>query len=370
MNLGIMAEKDRTRDKFPLINRRNIHASRYTQSLISEALRVGLLPISLVDDIQMQIRGILEERLRELRRDSSKIMHLYTAQINTEKRFSDETDTTSDAPQPAVVDEVCAKMQLDSIFYSVDTYLLGFHDPMYAINAIEAMCVEDMYREGQRAIRSLVCETVGLSVKVKKSRMETDNLAYNQLLDEEIRAYLDAYDYRYGGHIVPGTLSYPLADASGHIRGIHFLRDYLTRLYNENRFAALFEPEEKALLLASYAQMHRTTTADMRINLFSVIVNNALGAAILGKYTGILTLTEEEVTTLYGMLYRKTTRELEHMTAEAMRAMISDLKPEPTITAYVNSHARQLVNRLIAARNAGDDAKLFVPSDPKELFKR
>lgn len=359
------------RDKFPLINRRNIHASRYTQSLIAEALRVGLMQIELVDDIQMQIRGILEDRLRELRRDSGKLMQLYEQQIRTEKRFSDEQEKSSAgaAECQAALDETCAKMLLDSIFYSLDTYLLGFHDPMYAINAIEAMCVEDMYREGQRALKSLVCETVGLSVKVKKSRMETDNLAYNQMLDAEIRSYLDHYDYRWGGHMIPGSLSYPLTDPLGSMHGIHFLRDYLTRLYAENRFAALFEPEEKALLLSSYAKLHRTTTEGMHANLFSVIINNALGASILGKYTGILTLTEEEVGTLNGMLYRKTTRELEHMTAEAMRAMITDLKPTPTVTAYVNGHARQLVTRLINARNAGDDAKLFVPSDPKELFK-
>ena len=341
---GTFTERERTRDRFPLINRRNIHASRYTQTLIAEALRVGLLPIELVDDVQMQIRGILEDRLRELRRTGT-----------------------------VTVDEICAQTQLDAIFYSVDTYLLGFHDPMYAINAVQAMCVEDMYRAGQRALKSLVCETVGLSVQAKKTRITTDNTAYNTTLDEEIRAWLDCYDYRYSGHTVIRDLTYPLADGAGILRnnvhGIHFLRDYLTRCLTENRFAALFEPEEKALLFSSYAAMHKTTTEDMQINLFSVIINNALGASILGKYTGILVLTEEEVGTLYAGLYRKTTREIEHMTTEAIRTMTADLKPDPVVTAYVNGHAKQLVSRLVSARDAGEGASLFVPSDPKELFK-
>ncbi|MGM9624239.1 MAG: DUF6179 domain-containing protein [Eubacteriales bacterium] len=340
MNYGVFKEQEKSRDKFPLINRRNIHLSRYTQSLIAEALRVGMIPMELVDDIQMQIRGILENRLREL-------------------RHSPEVK----------VDEEYARELLDSIFYTIDTYLLGFHDPMYAINAVQAMCVEDMYREGQRALKSLICETVALSVQIKKTRISTDNTAYNATLDEEIRSYLEQYDYQYAGQAVVQQFSYPLADRAGRMHGIHFLRDYLNRLLTENRFTALFEPEEKALLFSSYAQLHETDTMSMQVNFYSVVINNALGASILGKYTGILVLTPEEVETLYGLLYRKTTRELERMTTEAIRAMITDLKPEPVVSAYVNGHAKQMVSRLIAARNAGTDATLFVPSDPKELFK-
>ena len=59
-------------DRFQLINRRNIHASCYTRTLISEALRVGMIPIELVDDIQMQVRGVLEEHLRQLRHELAK----------------------------------------------------------------------------------------------------------------------------------------------------------------------------------------------------------------------------------------------------------------------------------------------------------
>lgn len=333
-------EEDWTRDKFQLINKRNVHQSHYTQSLIAEALRVGMIPIEFVDDVQMQVRGILEDRLRELRRVSS-----------------------------AAVDEECAKKQLDSIFYSVDTYLLGFHDPMYAINALQAMCVEDMYREGQKAVKSLICETIALSVKAKKTRIQTDNAAYNKTLDEEIRSYLNRYNYRYAGQTVVQTLTYPLTDGESRLNGIHYLRDYLNRFLTENRFVAMFDPEEKALLFETYAQLHAVDMVTMRVNFFSIVINHALGASMLGKYTGILVLTEEEVSTLYQMLHRKTTRELEHMTTDAIHAITADLKPEPAVTAYINGHAKQLVSRLVKARDAGEDAVLFIPSDPKALFK-
>lgn len=336
-------------DRFPLINHRNIYASRYTQTLISEALRVGMIPIALVDDIQMQVRGVLEEHLRILRRELTR---------------------SSDGSAGASVNEETARAMLDSIFYSLDTYLLGFHDPLYAINALQGMAVDEMFRAGQKMLKSLVCESVALHVQAKKSRIQTDNAAYNVTLDEEIHAFLEGYDFRRAGHESVCPMTYALHDPLSQMQGIHRLRDYLSRLVTENHFAALFEPEEKALLFEAYAAKHHTTTRDMQVNLYEVIACNALGAAILGKYPGILVLTEQEISYLTDKLHRKTTRELEHMTTDAIRTLIADLHPEPAAAAYLSGHAKHFVSRLLDARNAADASVLFVPSDPQMLFRQ
>lgn len=342
----------RPHDRFPLINRRNIQPSRYTRSLISEALRVGMIDITLVDDIQMQVRGVLEEHLRLVRRE-----HVRASQ-------------NADAAEPPAVDEAMARSMLDSIFYSVDTYLLGFHDPLYAINALQGMAVDDMFREGQKLLKSLVCESVALHVQTKKSRIQTDNDAYNTTLDAEIYAYLEGYDYRRAGQVIVCPLTYALSDTPPFMPGIHRLRDYLTRLVTENRFAALFEPEEKQLLFASFAKKNHTTTKEMQANLYDIILCNALGASILGKYPGILVLTDEEIACLNEKLHRKTTRELERIATESIRTLISDLHPEPAVSAYLLGHAKQFVSRLRTARDSGDASQIFVPSDPQMLFMR
>ena len=150
----------------------------------------------------------------------------------------------------------------------------------------------------------------------------------------------------------------PVADTYSPLRDV---TDYLS---------ALFEPEEKALLLESYAAKHHTTTREMHVNLYEVIVCNALGAAILGKYPGILVLTEQEIAYLTEKLHRKTTRELEHIATEAINSLIADLHPEPAEAAYLRGHAKRLVSRLLEARNAADASVLFVPSDPQMLFRQ
>lgn len=329
-------------DRFPLINRRNIKANRYTQTLISEAMRVGLLPMSTVDDIQMQMMGKLDALMYGFKK----------------KYGHDATEEDAEA-------------LLRSVFFTVDRYLLEFHDPMYAIAAVQTTDVEEMFAGGQKQLKAVLCEAVSLYVQVKRSRIYTENRAYNDAIAVDIRAFLDAYDYRYLSHERICTPAYPLMAEPSSTDGICYLREYLRNLQTENRLMQLFEPEERNLLFASYAKMHAKTVEEMQVNLFSRIMTNALGAAILGKYTGILTLTEEEVALLYRKLQRKTTRELEAMAHEAVSTTLIDLRIEnPTDVAYIKAAGKRFAAKLVTARNAHENAKLFVVSDPIDLFRR
>lgn len=330
-------------DRFSLINRKNVNCRHYTRTLVSEALRVGLLPIEIVDDIQMQMMGKLEELLRE-----------YKKATGTEP------------------DEDGAKHMLESVFYTVDVYLMGYHDPMYAITAVQATDIEEMFRGGRQQIRTLICEAVSLYVQAKKTRIPTVNLTYDLVLDEDIKAFLTAYDYRYAAQDNVVTLRYPLAYEGGSgCTGIHHLREYLRRLCIENRIMQLFDPEERDLLFASYAEAHGGKPETMRVNLLTLILRNGFGASILGKYTGILTLTEDEVSVLYAKLHRKTTRELEEMSSSAVNMMLSDFHiRDGAVTGYIRRAGIRFSRSLAEARNAGESADLFVASDPLHLFRQ
>jgi len=333
-------DHDNVRDRFQLVNHYNIKKNKYTQSLISEALRVGMIPMELVDDIQMQVRGVLELLLKEQR-------SLNGSQVDKER----------------------AQALLDSVFYAIDAYLLSFHDPLYAINALQGMCVEDMYQSGMKIIRSMIYESVALSVKAKKTRIQTDNEAYNKTLDEDVHVFLDGYDYRFAGQQTVMPMQYRISGTTT-AEGIFYLRSYLNRLYIENCFAAMFDSEEKALLFSVYAKQRKTTTRDMRVNLFALILNNALGAVILGKYAGILTLTEEESAALCHALQKKTVRMINQIAIDSIKNLIADMRPDPAVTAYLNGQAKQVIARLTAVKNEGEGAAMFIPSDPIELFKQ
>ncbi|MCQ2431805.1 MAG: DUF6179 domain-containing protein [Clostridia bacterium] len=332
----------RSEDRFSLINRRNVNGRHFTRTLISEALRVGLLPIEVVDDMQMQIMGKLEELLREHKKSTG-----------------------------IELDEDGARHLLESVFYTLDTYLLAFHDPMYAITAVQATSVEEMFRGGRQQIKTQICETVSLYIQAKKNRIPTENTAYQGVLNEDIHTYLNRYDYRMAAQDIVCPLRYPLmTDCSPDHTGISYLRDYLQRLYIENELLALFDPEERDLLFSAFAAKHDMTVEGMRVNLLSLILNHAFGASMLGKYPGILTLTEPEVRILYEKLYRKTTRELGDMAAQAADTLITDFHiTDGLLIGYVRTAGRIFAGHLVSARNAREHADLFVPTDPTMLFR-
>ncbi len=329
-------------DRFPLINRRNIKANRYTQTLISEAMRVGLLSMPMVDDIQMQMMGKLDQLMYDFKK----------------KYGREATEEDAEAIQR-------------SIFYTVDRYLLEFHDPMYAIAAVQTTDVEEMFAGGQKQLKAILCESISLYVQVKRSRIQTENRAYHDTVASDIRTFLDAYDYQFFSHARICTPSYPVMAEPTSTDGICYLREYLRNLQCENRLMQLFESEERDLLFASYAKMQGQNVTDIQINLFSRVMINALGAAMLGKYTGILTLTQEEVALLYQKLQRKTTRELEAMAHDAVSFMLHDLHIEHAADiAYIKTVEKRFSAKLVAARDAHENAKLFVISDPLDRFCR
>ena len=139
--LGFGMRHARELDRFSLINRRNIQYTNYTQSLITEALRVRLLQAAFVDDLQMQIMGQLELLIRRFPADRA----LPPEQISAHNQAL-----------------------LDGIFFTLDTYLLSFHDPMYALSALQSESVTEMYTAGQQQLRAHYLETVALLVKARK----------------------------------------------------------------------------------------------------------------------------------------------------------------------------------------------------------
>ncbi|MBQ4289748.1 MAG: hypothetical protein II719_00975 [Clostridia bacterium] len=328
-------------DRLSLINRNNLDSKQYLRSLIAESLRVGLLTIETVDDIQMQIRGCLETLIRERSR-------------------------SSDVP----LGEEGAKEMLDSVFFTIGIHLLSFHDPMYAITALQSTSMEELFAAGRQRIRELFCDSVSLYVRCRHNPSAPHTQLYRKALTEDLRTFLDRYDPVYFAQKSVCRISYTLAVSFGDKTGILYLHDYLLRLFAENSLLSKFDPEEISLLMKSCAKHYHTAPDELTVNCFSVVMHHAIGAALLGKYTGILTLTEEEVGNLYKGLYRKTSRELKSMTYQAVVGLVSDLCPNDLVlSGYISAFSRSFSEKLLEARSKGERSGLFLVSNPQELFR-
>lgn len=271
-------------DKLSLINRNNLRSKNYTQSLVREALRVHFISMSVVDDLQMQIMGQLEELIRE---------------EEAQGRRTDDAD---------------ADRILNGVFFSLDTCLLAYHDPMYALAQLQTGSVSEMYRVGQKLLKSHLFETVSLWVQARRSMPENVPESYAQSIGDQVRAALKAWDpLRCPAQSVP--FSYSPADPGWQQRaGLFSVKYYLRFLLSENhlyrRFATLTElPAAK----------------DENKNLFQCAADPILARAALGRYASAAPLNEEEIHHMRCRLTRRRPDETVTLLTQAAQSLLHDL---------------------------------------------
>ena len=315
-------------DRFSLINRRNIQYTNYTQSLITEALRVRLLQAAFVDDLQMQIMGQLELLIRRFPADRA----LPPEQISAHNQAL-----------------------LDGIFFTLDTYLLSFHDPMYALSALQSESVTEMYTAGQQQLRAHYLETVALLVKARKIDSAALLPKLRKTLQTEIHEALLQHRPQFCSS-APHAFSYPCADDHiGQHRGIFYIKQYLRALLFEERFLSFYDRAE----LAAIAQ----DPQNKEDNLFLRTLHSALGSTMLGKFSGQLVLTKDEYTHLCARLAKRSQRELGQIVQLAVHTLCRELPiTDVGLMLYVRRAAKEWVPALCSARGKETMREYFTMS--------
>ena len=295
-------------DNLSVINRRNLHTHDYTQSLIQEALRVHLFTPAIVDDLHLQIMGQLEHLLR---------------------------DTETDDAGQAIDRQQDANQLLQGIFFALDTALLAYHDPMYALAQLQTGSVTELYYTGRKLLKSHYYETVSLWVRVKHTASPYAPKVYTQTVQNEIRTVLKRWDPQCCENIPP-AYTYPLADdAWQNNNGIFATKNYLLALLAENRFCPRFqEPPAPA----------------SSPNLFSRYAVPVMIRAALGRFPTPAPLREEEHRALQYRLKKRRPNEVRMLFCSIVPSLLHDLygtQCTPKDTQYCKHYALQLSERLM-----------------------
>lgn len=302
-------------NRFSLINRRNLRAREYTQSLIAEALRVDLLSMQEVDDLQMQIMGQLETAI---------------------KRAS---------LRDCAVDEAVGRELLAGVYFTVDTNLLSFHDPMYALSVLQSESISTIFENGRQQLRAHYLQTVDLYVRARSIRLPCENALYEKTVGEEMQEALLLWDPLFPAR-TPARFSYPLGDRRAERHGgIFYPKAYLEALMTEHRFYALFDPIELDVWL---------TESPPAEGVFRAVLGAALSAVMLGRFSGTLYLTEDEKEALCGRLERRTSREITDAAILAANTLIRDLLPgDPLLQRSVRRGAVEWAKEISAQKIRG-----------------
>lgn len=243
------------------INAKNIKYSNYTATLIEEARAAGYLTDADMERAQVKLADVLSECIK-----------IYTREEST----SIMTETANNL--------------LESVLFTIDAYLISLGGHEAAVAAVKNDTFVNLYYKGMKRLKLIVCETLGLLVKIKRTRINTPNKKYNDILDEKASAFMKTYDIAAGAHQNPKFL-YPLAIPVTRARGVYYVKTYLLHLHAENLFCREYDFLEISRLYKIICDSKRLRYANADFNIYSSVYLNSLFATYLTKDQGSLVLT-------------------------------------------------------------------------------
>ncbi len=146
----------------------NLRREEYTNSLATEALRVGLWTEEDMLSLQTGVMNALAVVIGYATRNESTSVRLDKA-----------------------------NEYLGGVLYNCDTYLLSLSDPMKSLELLRTVSIEELYNRGFAINRDLFREAKKLFANVRYTRLLDGSKTYNRAIDILIPHYLAAYDPRF-----------------------------------------------------------------------------------------------------------------------------------------------------------------------------
>lgn len=167
-----------------------------------------------------------------------------------------------------------AEKVLESMLYCVSAELSAVPDPAAALRDLSP---DELFRKGLGRVKVLVREAGELYRQVRATRVPTDLIAYNAVVDGALPGFLKTYDPEYAAHengALTGFPDYPLLSDDRSRGGILYMRNYLRQLLRENRFCAGYSRNYIRAVLLLHGRKHRLDYRELLINIPELILES------------------------------------------------------------------------------------------------
>ncbi|MCI6634059.1 MAG: DUF6179 domain-containing protein [Clostridiales bacterium] len=206
--------------------------------------------------------------------------------------------------------------------------------------------------EGARDIlkkRIQLCKTLYLTLL--RLPFQPDNVSYRDTVNG-MENFFKKYDYYFFADQVPCDIDYQLClQVNENLWGVEYLTEYIKRLICEGRFCGAFQRYEITALLANFGSRND----ELLINVFTPVLSNALGRALLGNDISTLEVTPDGIEKLFSMFAGLKYEEALPIVDKASKLLCSRVGFTGYNTEYVTESARTLIPRICRC-------------DPKGLF--
>lgn len=248
---------------------------------------------------------------------------------------------------------------LQSVCYNISAYLKSLPEDNSRIEMLRKENLKVLFRRGIEEIDALVKEEKALLDKIQQESLILDNIAYKDTIFNGLKDFFHDYEIEYSAQEDCGSIDYPLYMELTDLSGAEYMELYLKRLSVENDFCRLFSKEKVELLLRSYSKDWR----DILVNIYELVLTNALGCELLEKEVRELNITEDDRNQLQKKLYGLDSNALKIKLVEAYENICKGLNVGETNAEYAEGCISQIAIRLRNNLNTGTLKQIFITLD-------
>ena len=322
-------------------NASNVIKSQYTISLIRECVRVKILDESTIYNTQVEIAEVLKNIIMKYTRGESS-----SVTIETAEKF------------------------IIAIWYTIDIYIGSLERLEDSIEAIKNESIEEMYSNGRAILQEEFDRTKDLYDITVDNKLETELIAYNDTLINGIADFFENYNIEFEPHEIPASIDYPLAFDDWEIQGLCYIKNYLWNIYIEDKICSYFEHEAMESVLYFYGDMYEINYRDLLINIFELIITNAIFSIIARNPSGILNISECQYDYLEESLNSLDKEDVEKLINLCVEKLISDMRIEDECEIeYIEKYKKSIITTTISALKKNNLRNILVVTERKEVAK-
>jgi hypothetical protein len=246
-----------------IIPKEQLSSTHYFASLLREAASRGLLSREEQRSIRVQMMQIMEY-----------LATRYTAGASTSIRV--ET----------------AQSLMGCAMYSIGHTLKRLPDTDAALDELRHMPLKSLFDRGQAQLRELLARAKEQYAALLKNSIPLVSQTWQSTLHTGLAEFFAAYHVYDAAQDSPGLIDYPTALPLEDAAGVEFITRYLKRLALEDSLIRRWPVDEvNGLILAGGA-------VEAPVNVFSLVLTNALGIILCGHHPDTLNLRREDCAVL------------------------------------------------------------------------
>ncbi len=243
-----------------------------------------------------------------------------------------------------------------SIYYILGLSLKTINSTDEVVSYLHNNTMYNIYEEGKLILKNLLKKSKKLLELVKNSRLEVSNYSYNDTIDDGISIFFDNYNYEFFAHETPAMIDYQLAVCYMDTDGVEYIHEYLEKLLFENYFCNYYNKDSINKILSSIEDSDH-----LLINIFQIILNNAIACKLLDKSNKSIELSPEDLDTLSNLFYLQEDMDISKIIYNASIEIIEELKiQDEKWMKYIFLSLKKEMSHIISNILNGELDKTFI----------